>query len=405
MYSPKTAAVKTQRSRISVRELLNEPTGSEATSTTTSTTTTATRPVPQLSPPGSPKLKALRGLAKTSRGPWRVEEDQLLLQLVRRYGPCHWSAIAAHLPHRSGKQARERWMNQLNPSLKKKNWSAQEDRTILCSHARLGNKWSAIANLLPGRTDNSVKNRYNSTLKRAIRDRASTVPEASITVDEILDSLHARPFFLPLAPHTAPELRPLLTNDMSTINAPPMIASGGDTRDYEVPNKAALKHALCADNGHYNMQDNARQTYRTTCNLYADHCNGITSGKELERGRAQVSSTFSAREEPICGNNSGLFHLQPRELAVSSQILQEVQTSIQNQASVNAPSLTQSNLQHQLQPTAQMRMERQRHAGRSTQARSSFPSLWKPERWTNSGEPDHSHQVPVPTACVTEPLT
>lgn len=88
---------------------------------------------------------------------------------MSRYGACHWSTIAAFLPQRSGKQARERWINQLDPTLKKKNWTVNDDRVILSLHARVGNKWSSIAPLLEGRTDNAVKNRFNSTLKRAVR--------------------------------------------------------------------------------------------------------------------------------------------------------------------------------------------------------------------------------------------
>lgn len=129
---------------------------------------------------------------RCSRGPWKLEEDRLLAELVKRYGPCHWSAIAAHFPNRTGKQARERWTNQLNPKLKKKNWSAEEDYTILFLRTQLGNKWSAIAGMLPGRTDNSVKNRFNSTLQRAIRDISTKSGVQTVTIDGVLNSLHSR---------------------------------------------------------------------------------------------------------------------------------------------------------------------------------------------------------------------
>lgn len=144
---------------------------------------------------------------KSVRGPWRIEEDRLLIDLVSRYGAKHWSSIATHFPRRSGKQARERWMNQLNPNLKKKNWTADEDRTILRLHASMGNKWSAIAQMLHGRTDNSVKNRYNSTLKRAMKERGLLTP--NLDIDEFVENLHARHYLVSHAFHEPGSLRPL----------------------------------------------------------------------------------------------------------------------------------------------------------------------------------------------------
>lgn len=135
------------------------------------------------SAPGSPNNNK-------TRGPWRSEEDTHLLALVERHGPSNWSTLSQYLPGRSGKQVRERYMNQLNPNLKKKNWTAEEDRLILEEHGRLGNKWSHIAGKLDGRTDNAVKNRYNSTLKRTITKRKEE--GASIDIESIVRILHER---------------------------------------------------------------------------------------------------------------------------------------------------------------------------------------------------------------------
>ena len=104
-----------------------------------------------------------------TKGPWTPEEDQKLIDLVDEIGEQKWVVIAARLGTRSGKQARERWHNHLNPTLRKDPFTLEEEEKIELLYSQLGSKWADIAKHLPGRSDNAIKNYFNTCMTKRYR--------------------------------------------------------------------------------------------------------------------------------------------------------------------------------------------------------------------------------------------
>ena len=115
---------------------------------------------------------------------WTKEEDSMLLRIVQTmHMPMKWSVVALSLPGRTGKQCRERYVNHLNPRLKVSDWNPIEDATIFHLYSSTGSHWSSMSKVIPGRTDNGIKNRFHN-LRRQVEREDETRQKKSTTATD-----------------------------------------------------------------------------------------------------------------------------------------------------------------------------------------------------------------------------
>nr|URY18866.1 MYB protein [Zanthoxylum bungeanum] len=149
------------------------------------------------------------------KGPWTAAEDAILMEYVKKHGEGNWNAVQKNSGlMRCGKSCRLRWANHLRPNLKKGSFSPEEEKIIIELHAKLGNKWARMAAQLPGRTDNEIKNYWNTRMKRRQRAGLPIYPQ-DIQENAAAAFHHKRP-----QNQTSPSLSSLLASQNPTYNNP-----------------------------------------------------------------------------------------------------------------------------------------------------------------------------------------
>mmetsp|Transcript_25251 Transcript_25251/g.35398 ORF Transcript_25251/g.35398 Transcript_25251/m.35398 type:complete len:571 (+) Transcript_25251:3-1715(+) len=139
------------------------------------------------------------------KGSWTAEEDNILKDKRQLYGR-KWAKIAAHLPGRQGKQCRERFVNHLDPELKKGEWTDDEEAVLIALHENHGNRWANISKQIPGRSDNDVKNHWYSTIQRKFQQHGKDkLVSAAVQQVQMMQNMGALPSSQPPPPGSWPQ--------------------------------------------------------------------------------------------------------------------------------------------------------------------------------------------------------
>ncbi|PWA90922.1 homeodomain-like protein [Artemisia annua] len=258
------------------------------------------------------------------KGPWTQEEDLKLTQYIDKHGAGNWRTLPKNSGlQRCGKSCRLRWINYLRPDIKRGRFSFEEEESIIQLHSVLGNKWSAIAARLPGRTDNEIKNYWNTHIRKRLlkngidpvthrprldlMDLSSILNSASFNLSNLLNiqSL-VNPQVLRLAALLASSSSNLEHKELFHNTTIPSINPNSNEQTADVPSTPSLwnqAHHMQVNNGHcfsdnlvissndQTCQENLMPSYlNDNSNILPNYNNQFTS-QASEDSSFQLSNT------------------------------------------------------------------------------------------------------------------
>ncbi|PON92007.1 GAMYB transcription factor [Trema orientale] len=267
------------------------------------------------------------------KGAWTKEEDDLIIEKVREFGTGKWSQIAKYLPGRIGKQCRERWHNHLNPDIIRSPWTEEEELTLIQVQQSYGNKWAEIAKILPGRTENSIKNHWNSSVKRKLTYQTESDSDPR---SRRLEMVRQNP---------VPDQEVCLARSTET-SIPDL--------NLEAPNETVSEM-------HYSPEENSliqRETSRSTFQDRGEQCKDTTSSIAMVRDSQHMSAKIGDKLCSTSGASSGVLQASLNSFQGSYQSLKRPHG---NMSSINDLGKKISKLGRQSSKTVLSRMTDEAH--------------------------------------------